>query len=171
MNADLKMRRPLPLRGAEKGVMLIEALIAILIFSIGILAVVGMQGVAIKNVTESRSRSEAAFLAGELLAQMWMDQNISPATQINTSNVTVGNYNYPGTGSIPARLGTISPPTGWIGRVSKLPGATTVLPKVTITNPTTSGATVTIQIFWQLPEEASAGVPPHSHVVVASIQV
>jgi type IV pilus assembly protein PilV len=167
------MRKPLPIRAREEGVMLIEALIAILIFSIGILAVVGMQATAIKNVTESKSRSEAAFLAEELTAQMWIDQNISPLpVQVNTSNVNVANYNYPGSGSPPARLGTISPPTGWIGRVTtKLPGATTVLPKVTITNATPSGATVKIEIFWQLPEEATLGLPPHSHTVMASIQV
>ena len=167
------MRKPLPIRAREEGVMLIEALIAILIFSIGILAVVGMQATAIKNVTESKSRSEAAFLAEELMAQMWMDQNISPPpVQVNTSNVTVANYNYAASGSPPARLGTISPPTGWIGRVTtRLPGATTVLPIVTITNATPSGATVKIQIFWQLPEEATLGLPPHSHTVMASIQV
>ena len=56
-----------------QGVMLIEALIAILIFSIGILAIVGMQGVAIKTVTQSKYRSEAAFLANEVLSQMWAD--------------------------------------------------------------------------------------------------
>ena len=112
------MRKPLPIRAREEGVMLIEALIAILIFSIGILAVVGMQATAIKNVTESKSRSEAAFLAEELMAQMWIDQNISTgAVQVNASNVTVANYNYGGSGTPPARLGTISPtPTGWIGR-------------------------------------------------------
>jgi len=169
----MTMRKPFPIRAREEGVMLIEALIAILIFSIGILAVVGMQATAIKNVTESKSRSEAAFLAEELMAQMWIDQNISTgAVQVNTSNVNVANYNYPGSGSVPARLGTISPPTGWIGRVTtKLPGATTVLPKVTITNPTPSGATVKVEIFWQLPEEATLGLPPHSHTVIASIQV
>jgi type IV pilus assembly protein PilV len=148
--------------------MLIEALIAILIFSIGILAVVGMQSVAIKNVTESRSRSEASFLAGELLTQMWVDQNINLATQANTSNVTAANYNYAGTGTVPARL------TAWIGRVQgKLPGSTNagIRPKVTITNASTSGATVKIELFWQNPEEASLGLPPHSHVVIASVQV
>jgi type IV pilus assembly protein PilV len=167
------MRKPLPIRGREEGVMLIEALIAILIFSIGILAVVGMQSVAIKNATESKNRSEAAFLAQALLAQMWIDQSIGPPpSQVNASNVTVANYNYPGSGSVPARLGTISPsPTGWIGRVITLPGAANALPKVTITNPTPSGATVKIEIFWQLPEEATLGLPPHSHTVVASIQV
>jgi type IV pilus assembly protein PilV len=162
------MRKPPSIPGREKGVMLIEALIAILIFSIGILAVVGMQGAAIKNVTESRYRSEAAFLAGELMAQMWIDQNINPATQINTSNVSVANYNYAGSGTVPLRL------TTWVGRVNaKLPGSTQpgVKPKVTVTNPTGSGATVRIDIFWQLPEESTLGLPPHSHTVTASVQV
>jgi len=169
MNGDRKMREALPIRGREEGVMLIEALIAILIFSIGILAVVGMQSVAIKNVTESKHRSEAAFLANALLAQMWIDQNITPLpVQVNTSNVNVANYNYGGSGSVPQRL------TDWVGKVhAKLPGSTQpgVMPKVTITNATSSGATVKIEVFWQLPEETTLGLPPHSHTVMAAIQV
>ena len=43
----MRAGRRLPTHGSERGVMLIEALVAILIFSIGILAVVGMQAVAI----------------------------------------------------------------------------------------------------------------------------
>ncbi|MGB5079558.1 MAG: type IV pilus modification protein PilV [Burkholderiales bacterium] len=157
-----------PARGREAGVMLIEALIAILIFSIGILAVVGMQSVALKNATESKHRSEAAFLAQELMAQMWIDQSINPVTKINTSNVNPTNYDYPGTGSPPPRL------VDWVDRVNKrLPGTSVpgAMPKVTITNPTASGATVRIEIFWRLPEEATLGLPPHSHTVVASVQV
>jgi type IV pilus assembly protein PilV len=169
MKGGTKMRgcKPLRVRSREQGVMLVEALIAILIFSIGILAVVGMQSVALKNATESKNRSEAAFLAQELMAQMWIDQNI--AAGINTSNVKAANYGYPGTGTVPPRL------TDWVNRVNqKLPGSSLpggVMPKVTITNETTSGATVKIEIFWRLPEEASLGLPPHSHTVMASIQV
>jgi len=62
---------------APGGVMLLEALIAILIFSIGILAVVGMQTTTIKNVTDSKHRTEAAFLANKLLSQMWTDAETS----------------------------------------------------------------------------------------------
>ena len=57
----------------QAGVMLIEALIGILIFSIGILALLGMQGAAIKNTTDARYRSEAAFLATQIVGQMWLD--------------------------------------------------------------------------------------------------
>ena len=44
----------------QAGVMLIEALIGILIFSIGILALLGMQGAAMRNTTDAKYRSEAA---------------------------------------------------------------------------------------------------------------
>jgi type IV pilus assembly protein PilV len=59
----------------QAGVMLIEALIGILIFSIGILALLGMQGAAIKNTTDARYRSEASYLATQIVGQMWIDMD------------------------------------------------------------------------------------------------
>lgn len=59
---------------SQAGVILIEALIGILIFSIGILALIGMQGAAIRNTTDARYRSEAAFLANQVIGQMWVDR-------------------------------------------------------------------------------------------------
>jgi type IV pilus assembly protein PilV len=59
---------------SQAGVMLIEALIGILIFSIGILALIGMQGAAIRNTTDARYRSEASFLANQIIGQMWVDR-------------------------------------------------------------------------------------------------
>ena len=58
---------------SQAGVMLIEALIGILIFSIGILALLGMQGSAIKNTADARYRSEAAYFASQIVGQMWVD--------------------------------------------------------------------------------------------------
>jgi type IV pilus assembly protein PilV len=132
--------------------MLLEALIAILIFSIGILAVVGLQAVSIKNVTDSKHRTEAAFLANNLLSQMWTDAG------------NIASYAYPGSGGVPTRL------TGWVGQVNtRLPAATAVPPIVTITGASAAGATVTIQVRWQLPEERSKGLPPHNYTVVTSV--
>jgi type IV pilus assembly protein PilV len=59
---------------SQAGVILIEALIGILIFSIGILALIGMQGAAIRNTTDARYRSEASFLANQVVGQMWVDR-------------------------------------------------------------------------------------------------
>jgi len=137
----------------ERGVMLIEALIAILIFSIGILAVVGMQSSAIKTVTDAKVRSDAGFLANELMAQIWND-----AGNINS-------YIYPGSGAVPPRL------AGWVNRVnSRMPGAaTSVPPTVQVTGGTPLGGLVQITVFWQQPEEASLNLPPHQHSILATV--
>jgi len=54
-------------------VVLIEALLGILIFSIGILALIGMQSVAVKNTIDARYRTEAAYLAKGILNQIQLD--------------------------------------------------------------------------------------------------
>ena len=51
------------MRNTQSGVMLLEALIGILIFSVGILAMVGMQAIAIRLSTDARDRAEASNLA------------------------------------------------------------------------------------------------------------
>jgi len=140
-----------------RGVMLIEALVAILIFSVGILAVVGMQSVAIRNVTDAKLRSDAAFLAGELLSQMWAD----------TPNLA--SYAYAGSGTPPSRI------DGWVTRVAqRLPGTTgtgSVPPIVVVTADATLGTIVQITVRWRLPEEASTGAAPHRHMVLATVNV
>ena len=57
----------------QAGVVLIEALLGILIFSIGILALIGMQSVAVKNTSDARYRTEAAFLASGIINQIRLD--------------------------------------------------------------------------------------------------
>jgi type IV pilus assembly protein PilV len=59
---------------AQQGVVLLEALIAILIFAIGILGAVGLQASMIKANADARYRSEAGFVAEQRIAQMWVDQ-------------------------------------------------------------------------------------------------
>lgn len=140
-----------------RGVMLIEALVAILIFSVGILAVVGMQSVAIQNVTDAKYRSEAAFLAGELLSQMWAD----------TPNLAA--YAYAGSGAPPLRL------QSWVDRVdSRLVGTTGaggVPPIVSITADATLGTIVQITVRWRLPESASTGAAAHRHMILATVNI
>ncbi len=55
----------------QSGVMLLEVLIALLIFAVGVLGLVGMQAMAIKLTAESKYRAEAASYAEELISQMW----------------------------------------------------------------------------------------------------
>jgi len=152
------MANPRPISRRQQGVMLLEALIAILIFSIGILAIVGMQATAMRTVTESRSRAEAALYANQLLGQIWTDA-------INASQ-----YAYPGSGAVPARLqGWHDAVTGVTDPKRGLPGADVLKPVVTISNPSAQGATVEIQVFWRNPEETQQGMPPHNYTVTAAV--
>lgn len=53
--------------------MLLEALIAVTIFSIGLLGVIGLQASTINQTLDARYRSDAAFLANQIISQMWVD--------------------------------------------------------------------------------------------------
>jgi type IV pilus assembly protein PilV len=60
-------------RRAQRGAFLLEALIGILIFSLGILGIVGLQARAIRFTNDAEYRAEAMYLANSLIAQMWTD--------------------------------------------------------------------------------------------------
>jgi len=57
----------------QQGATLIEALVAVLIFSIGILAVIAMQAFAVSTVTDAKYRADASFLANQALGRLWGD--------------------------------------------------------------------------------------------------
>lgn len=133
----------------QSGFSLLEALLGILIFSIGILAVVGMMAVAVKTVAESKYRMDASFLANEVIGEMWANRT------------NLASYAYTG-GTPPLVL------QRWVGKVSaSLPGATDNPPAIQI------GADnlVTVTISWQHPEEANlpSPPPPHQYITIASI--
>jgi type IV pilus assembly protein PilV len=56
---------------AQQGVVLLEAMIAVLIFSMGVLAIVGLQAAMIKNTADSKFRAEAGFIAQQQLGNIW----------------------------------------------------------------------------------------------------
>lgn len=55
---------------AQQGAVLLEALIAILIFSFGLLAISGLQGAMMKNTADATFRSEAAYVVQQQLGAM-----------------------------------------------------------------------------------------------------
>ena len=57
----------------QNGVVLLESLIAILIFSFGILGIVGLQAAMIKNTSDSRYRIEAGFITQQVIGTLWAD--------------------------------------------------------------------------------------------------
>lgn len=61
-------------RAAARGVVLIEALIGILIFSIGVLGLVGLQASMTRAQTSTKVRADAVLLANEVVGIMWADR-------------------------------------------------------------------------------------------------
>lgn len=55
----------------QSGAILLESLIAVLIFSIGILAMMGLQASALKHIGESKYRLDATYLANQLVGTIW----------------------------------------------------------------------------------------------------
>jgi type IV pilus assembly protein PilV len=60
-----------PLHTLQKGIVLLEALIAVVIFSFGLLALSGLQALMIKNTDDAKYRAEATFVAQQKLGEIW----------------------------------------------------------------------------------------------------
>lgn len=66
-------RFPTSLPSSQEGAILLEALIAILLFSFGILALTGLQAAMIKNTDDAKYRAEASFIAQQKLSEIWLN--------------------------------------------------------------------------------------------------
>lgn len=132
--------------GTQGGFALLEGLIAILIFSLGVLAIVGMQAVAVKQATDARYRSDASLLADRLIGTMWAGDR-TPATL--QANFATGQDGY----------------NAWKQDVAAaLPGVDDNPPTVTISG----NGEATITIFWHPPSEPVTDAA-HRFVTIAHI--
>ena len=80
---DAAMKNDLAQR-SQSGSVILEALIAILIFSVGILALVGMQATAINNVSDAKYRADAGFLSDQIIGVMWANRVANTASGVTT---------------------------------------------------------------------------------------
>lgn len=127
----------------QKGSVLLEGLIAILIFSMGILAIVGMQAGAIKTVSDSQYRTEASFLASRIISEVWASNPLNLATfssspQFNAWKTEVQN---------------------------RLPSANTFPPTLTLVGDTNNGFVATVTVNWRAPGDSDS----HKYVAVTEV--
>jgi type IV pilus assembly protein PilV len=136
----------------QEGVMLLEALIGILIFSLGVLALVAMQAISVSTVSNARYRTEASFLANEILSQIWVDRG--------------SNYDNIASYVVSGGVGASTPAQNWVNKVNQLmPSSTTYPPTVAVVTPAAGGRQVTVTIRWKAPE----AVDVSNHTAVAFI--
>lgn len=78
----------------QQGAVLLEALIAIVIFSFGILAVAGLQGAMMKNTADATYRAEASYLVQQVVGNMLINplalaRGSSPAPSLPDGIISV----------------------------------------------------------------------------------
>lgn len=155
---------------AQRGVLLLEVLIALLIFALGVLGLVGLQANASKQSGQTKYRADATLLASDLIGQMWIN-----ARDYATLNARFKSADGGGPGYL-----------AWKARVvSQLPGADAAPPIVTLvqlapldaivkgaSSPAVglpSSTRVTITVRWKAPGEP-AGDPPHNVVLTNELR-
>ena len=158
-----------PARAAQGGSFLIEALLGILIFSLGILALVGMQASAISAQSDARYRIEAANLTDQLLDNIWLNVDRSSATNLQTS---LAAYAHQTGGTLCSYSGTASSSaivTDWVTAVTAagtgLPGATSSTLQVNIDTTSTGFNRVLVTVCWTPPRATASS----RHTVVTYV--
>lgn len=143
------MSMPIHPRRSQGGGFLLEALIGILIFSFGILGIVGLQAQSLRHTGQSEYRAEAMFYANSLISQMWTDD---PAGLKAKYDSTVGGAGY----------------VLFKGQVANLPGGGANVPKVLVDPakdctgandapqaPSVQSHVVMVCVYWQVPGDAA----------------
>jgi type IV pilus assembly protein PilV len=136
-------------RRTQSGGFLLEALIGVLIFSFGILGIVGLQAQSLRHTGDAEYRAEATYLANSLISKMWTDDPAVLSTKYDSTLVT------PGAGYV-----------AFANDAATLPGVvvatTTNMPTVLVDpaapapqTPSLQGHVVQITVFWQLPGDTT----------------
>ena len=75
----MKSQRPTPssARASQSGVALIEVLVSVLLFSLGILGLIGLQARAINLSVDAEDRNRAALIANDIATTMWIQRTVS----------------------------------------------------------------------------------------------
>ena len=94
----------------QRGVALIEALVSLLIFSFGVLGLIGLQANAINFSENAEDRIRASVFANEIASSMWLAGSVNvPAAQVTTWQTQVADPTHTG---LPNGTVTITPTGG-----------------------------------------------------------
>lgn len=77
---------------SQNGFTLLEIMVAMVIFAVGLLGLAGMQSIAFQNEHSSYSRSQAILLAYEMADRIKANPAGSPAYDISANTLTVADY-------------------------------------------------------------------------------
>jgi type IV pilus assembly protein PilV len=156
--------------------MLIEALVGILIFMIGILALIAMQAAAIRAAGDARYRTEAVNYSNDLLGQILVNVDRTSDAALTASlnafqhQTSGADCSYSGAASASAVV------TDWVELVTgttgvnppprlPLPGTTAAMLQIAVDTSAGAFNQVAITVCWRAPDDPVA----RKHVLVAYI--
>lgn len=143
------MRTIVPFKFAQHGIVMLDALIAVVIFSIGIVGMITLQGQAVNLASAAKYRTDAAMMAEQVVGQMWASNNA-------TAGVLATNFNSPSGVAYKTWAATVQSAT------RGLPGAAGLPPTIVVDG----NNQVTVTVFWQAPND----VNPHKYITQTQIQ-
>jgi len=133
---------------AQRGMSLLETLLSVLIFSIGILAIVALQAMSIRTTSDAKFRADASFLANQLVGRMWVANRTDPVD----ANFIATYAHHPG-GPACAPAGAASGNARlaeWLASVANtLPGASADRQMVVVG----ANNVVTVTLCWQVGDD------------------
>jgi type IV pilus assembly protein PilV len=120
----------------QDGSVLLEALVAILIFSFGILGLIGILAGSVRATNDARYRAEAANLANAIIGEMWATAPADLDPQFGAGGPKLTAWQNMVAGLLPSANGDNAP-------------------QVDLTQPGLSvqSRSVVVSVFWQLPGE------------------
>ena len=74
----------------QRGIALMECLMAMLIFSVGLLGLLGLEARVMNISTNSENRNRAAMIAGEVANQMWLNNTVSNTGPVLAAGANAG---------------------------------------------------------------------------------
>jgi type IV pilus assembly protein PilV len=155
---------------ANGGFMLLEVLIALLIFALGVLGLVGLQANAVKQSGQAKYRTDATLLANELIGTMWVaDRSFAALTASYSSAGNGAAYQAWKARVVGAMPGAgAHPPLVTVTQIAPLPALVAAVPAGPAVG-LTSSSTVAITLYWKAPADPAAE-PPHKLVFVTEIK-
>jgi len=135
-------------RDLQKGSYLLEALVAVLVFSFGVLGLVGIVAQSVRATNDARYRAEAANLAAAVVGEMWATAAADLDTQYGTGGTKLAAWQTQVGGLLPSASGANAP-------------------QIDLTQPGLSSRarSVVVTVFWQLPGDSTR----HQYVMSAQI--
>ncbi len=65
------------LRHSQQGSFILEAIISLILFAVGLISLMSLSAQAINQVGQSKARNDASYLVGELLSEMWVSGTVN----------------------------------------------------------------------------------------------